>query len=575
MRFQIHEEIGRGATGVVSRATDPTLEREVALKQLIISDSATLLGLKSEFRVRHQISHPGLVQLYELGGDDAGWWISMEYVEGAPLVDHIRENLEPGEPLSPARIQQILNAFQKLATAVHTLHRQGCLHRDLKPSNVLVNKEGRVVVLDFGLAVRAEARPLQQQNFSGTLMYMSPEQMLGRPATPESDWYAIGAMLSECLTGHPLFEGSAPAIAAAKYRDDLPNLNNADERPSQLAITLLSNSAQQRDPGILLKQEHYQRDHGSDELVARNQELEILENQLSAVCKGSKRIVEIIAESGLGKTALMQSFTTQYPEALMLTSRCNPRESVPFNALDGAIDIIAQEQLLNLSTGTEPDLAEASILFPNLGGSKVESNPNSAPTAIRRSALQALARLFRNLRGPIILWIDDAQWADRDSGIALKELFDSESLPPILVVLSYQENLVIENGLVEVFKEVEITADASLILKPLSESHAKLLIEKEAASSTEAFVSAVISRAKGSPLLLRDFARYFEPNVDVQSHDVLDSLISKRLESARVGSTKLADIIAIGGHSLYLQEMLKLFIGCRICKSSPRPSVTK
>ena len=271
MRFQIHKEIGRGATGVVSRATDPTLEREVALKQLIISDSATLLGLKSEFRVRHQVSHPGLVQLYELGGDDTGWWISMEYVEGAPLVDYIRENLEPGEPLSPASIEQTLNAFKQLATAVHTLHRQGCLHRDLKPSNVLVNKEGREVVLDFGLAVRAEARPLQQQNFSGTLMYMSPEQMLGRPATPESDWYAIGAMLSECLTGHPPFEGSAPAIAAAKYRGDLPNLNNADERLSQLAITLLSNSAQQRDPGILLEQEHYQRDHGSDELFARNQ----------------------------------------------------------------------------------------------------------------------------------------------------------------------------------------------------------------------------------------------------------------------------------------------------------------
>jgi len=217
-RLHVRRCIGEGGMGVVYEAFDAERRCPVALKTLSHLDPTGIYRLKNEFRVLAEVSHPNLVRLYELFGDDGQWFFTMELVAGERFDSWVR----PAGALDEARLR---SALAQVAQAVRCIHATGKLHRDLKPSNVLIGPDGHVTVLDFGLATDPSdrvGRTLSEGDLSGTPEYMAPEQAAGVPAGPESDLYAVGVMIFEALTGRLPFRGRVGAILAAKQTQRAP-----------------------------------------------------------------------------------------------------------------------------------------------------------------------------------------------------------------------------------------------------------------------------------------------------------------------------------------------------------------
>ena len=211
-RYRLRREVGRGGMAVVYEAEDPLLRRRVALKVLAPEASRPDLveRLHREARIAADLHHPHIVRFYELGSepDAAGrprYFLALEFVDGGSLAEALG-SLAPGERL---------RILETVARAVAYAHAKGVVHRDLKPSNVLLEKGGRVVLTDFGLARAGAAwTELTASNaVMGTPPYMAPEQVEGRVAGigPRTDVYALGAMLFEAVTGRPPFQAATPA----------------------------------------------------------------------------------------------------------------------------------------------------------------------------------------------------------------------------------------------------------------------------------------------------------------------------------------------------------------------------
>ena len=172
------------------------------------ASAATILRFKREFRTLLGVAHPNLITLYELIYDGKNWFLTMELLEGVNFLQYVR-----GEALTTARWDRLREAARQLATGIAWLHAAGKLHRDIKPTNVIVTREGRVVLLDFGLVVEQGFDGLHQsteQHILGTAAYMAPEQAVGLPVSSAADWYSVGVMLFEALTGRVPFLGASP-----------------------------------------------------------------------------------------------------------------------------------------------------------------------------------------------------------------------------------------------------------------------------------------------------------------------------------------------------------------------------
>jgi serine/threonine protein kinase len=205
-RFMVLDRLGSGGFGVVYQVYDRHRETLLALKTLRRTAAGPLLQLKREFRVLADISHPNLVTLYEMFLEDGRWFFTMELVDG---VDFLRYASSLGDDFGRLR-----HAVRQLAEGVSALHQYGNLHCDLKPSNIMVERGGRVLILDFGLVTDfSGADRTGGAILCGTPGYMSPEQAAGLPLSPASDWYSVGVILYEALTGTRLFPEPLSATA--------------------------------------------------------------------------------------------------------------------------------------------------------------------------------------------------------------------------------------------------------------------------------------------------------------------------------------------------------------------------
>ncbi len=228
--YRIITAIGAGGMGEVYRATDMKLGRDVALKILppdVASDPERLARFQREARVVAALNHPNVVTLYSVEESDGVHFLTMELIEGQPL-----NRLIPANGLPVERIVEITGA---LAEALAAAHEKGIMHRDLKPANVMVTTEGRVKVLDFGLAkdVGAETSDDATQTSAGltqagivmgTPAYMSPEQVSGRTLDYRTDIFSLGVILHEMATGRRPFEGTSSAELVSSILRDTPPL---------------------------------------------------------------------------------------------------------------------------------------------------------------------------------------------------------------------------------------------------------------------------------------------------------------------------------------------------------------
>ncbi len=211
--YRVIEKIGEGGMGVVYRAHDESLDRDIALKVLPASnfqDPAARARLLREARIASQLNHPHICTIHEVGEAEGQVYIAMEFVEGQPLSARLAAGPLPNE--------QVLRYGIQLAEALGQAHGRGVLHRDFKSPNVIITKEGRAKVLDFGLAKRLTGEELGEATRSlasltspgiltGTLAYMAPEQLAGQPADARSDIWSLGVVLYEMAAGKPPFQG--------------------------------------------------------------------------------------------------------------------------------------------------------------------------------------------------------------------------------------------------------------------------------------------------------------------------------------------------------------------------------
>ena len=204
-RYRILGELGRGAMGVVYRAEDPVLDRQLAIKTVFVpADDADRSEYEARFtqeaRAAGKLGHPGIVTIYDVGREGGMVYMAMELLEGVDL----------GAQAAARRfsVPEAVSIAERVADALAFAHDRGVVHRDIKPPNIMLVGGGRVKIMDFGIArMRSSDLKTQTGLMMGTPRYMSPEQVAGRPVDQRSDIFSLGTVLYELLTGTKLFAG--------------------------------------------------------------------------------------------------------------------------------------------------------------------------------------------------------------------------------------------------------------------------------------------------------------------------------------------------------------------------------
>jgi tRNA A-37 threonylcarbamoyl transferase component Bud32 len=197
-RYEILTKLGRGGMGVVYKARDTRLERDVAIKVLRTTSSEEAARLGQEAKAAATLNHPGIVTIHDFEAGFDGYFIAMEFVPGEAMEDLLKND--------PERIRsRLAPLLLRLADAISYAHSRHVIHRDLKPGNILVTPDHEVKILDFGIAARLDRGDGDKVSISGTPFYMAPEQIQGEPPTPATDIYAFGATAFHLATGRPPF----------------------------------------------------------------------------------------------------------------------------------------------------------------------------------------------------------------------------------------------------------------------------------------------------------------------------------------------------------------------------------
>src|SRR5208283_2162520 len=222
-RYEIIDELGRGAMGVVYRAMDPVIGRTVAVKTIRLSEEGTgltrpelLARFQTEARAAGLLTHPNIVVVYDAGEENGLYFITMELVEGKSL----QALLDGGHAFPVPRVIRIM---EQTCSALQFAHERNIVHRDVKPANLMLTADDTVKVTDFGTAKILQFGTVQQTaHVMGTPSYMSPEQVKGRPVDGRSDIFSIGVMLYEMLTGEKPFPGQSITTVIYKIVNEDP-----------------------------------------------------------------------------------------------------------------------------------------------------------------------------------------------------------------------------------------------------------------------------------------------------------------------------------------------------------------
>src|ERR1700739_1402548 len=222
-RYEILGELGRGAMGVVYRATDPVIGRTVAVKTIRLSEEGTGLSrpellsrFQTEARAAGLLAHPNIVVVYDAGEENGLYYITMELIEGKSL----QALIDSGHSFPVPRVLRIM---EQTCSALQFAHERNIIHRDIKPANLMLTADDTVKVTDFGTAKILQFGTVQQTtHVMGTPSYMSPEQVKGRPVDGRSDIFSLGVLLYEILTGEKPFPGQSITTVIYKIVNEDP-----------------------------------------------------------------------------------------------------------------------------------------------------------------------------------------------------------------------------------------------------------------------------------------------------------------------------------------------------------------
>jgi serine/threonine protein kinase/tetratricopeptide (TPR) repeat protein len=232
-RYQVIEELGHGGMGKVYKVHDTKIKEKIALKLIRPEaglDKTSLERFSNELKLARKIRHKNVCQMFDLGEDQGTRYITMEYVHGEDLKQLIRKvgQLSPGQSIGIAR---------QVCEGLEEAHELGVVHRDLKPHNIMIDEEGNVRIMDFGIARSLSGKSITGAGvLIGTPEYMSPEQVEGKDIDQRSDIYSLGIILYEMVTGRVPFEGETPFTIGVKHKSEIPK--NPKEINAQLSDDL-------------------------------------------------------------------------------------------------------------------------------------------------------------------------------------------------------------------------------------------------------------------------------------------------------------------------------------------------
>ncbi|HJZ88292.1 MAG TPA: AAA family ATPase [Polyangia bacterium] len=622
-RFVVQRRLGAGAMGVVYQAFDRERSETIALKTIRNVDAAAIYRFKQEFRALTDVTHPNLVALHELVSLGEQWFFTMELVEGVDFLAFVREGAEVAlaetitdfsgalvkvepRPLIPARtgvalplpgahMGRLRAALLQLAEGVYALHQAGKLHRDIKPSNVLVTRSGRVVLLDFGLVTDLAPHGRSQnteRDVVGTAAYMAPEQGANLQVSEATDWYAVGVILYEALTGRLPFVGGVVEVLVDKQKFEPPAPRELSpevpEDLNALCVELLRRLPEARPSGrdvlrrlgartSALELPALSRSWRSQSglLVGRERHLQTLSQAFARTQEGRAVAVHVHGPSGMGKSALVQSFIDQIEESagpVVLSGRCYERESVPYKALDSLVDSLsrhlsrlADREAAPLVPRDAPALAR---LFPVLRRVGVIADAPrrgveaADPQELRRRAFAALRELLAGLaaKGPVVLFIDDVQWGDVDSAALLAELLRPPEPPPLLLLLSYRSEDAQSSPFLRELERPKVLAAADLEVHDIEVGP---LLWAEARAQALSLLGASLEDARaredaeriatesgGSPFFVDELVRHLQAGALLEGRVSLGKMLQARLHRLPPEARRLLDVVAIAGRPL-------------------------
>lgn len=436
---------------------------------------------------------------------------------------------------------RLRHTLKQLVVGVHALHQAGKLHRDIKPSNILVTREGRLVILDFGLVVDTRQDDFASMVLAGTPAYMPPE----REPSEAGDWYSVGVMLYVALTGRLPFDGPPSELLYLKRnRQPTPPEACIDGLPddlAQLCRSLLSLDPKKRPSGealltlLGLRQDSVSVPSVSLSFLGREAALAQMQMHFEGVRQGASGILQVTGAPGIGKSALLARFREQLEtfdgeQCNIFSVRCYEQESMPYRALDGLVDLLSRylhrlPRLERASLLPHHSMGELLRLFPVLGHVQdvnelsLSQRGSADSREARRRAFSAFRDLFRGIsqQKPLLLLLDDLQWMDRESAQLLNALIRPPDPPAFFLVMSYREEGLEENeslrALVEQIASYNTTHLLETIeLAPLREQEAKILVGellgRDLDQEQPEWLDGLLEEAKGNPLLLSTFVQY-------------------------------------------------------------------
>jgi serine/threonine protein kinase len=640
--YEIRGLLGRGGMGLVYRAFDKARNTEVALKTVRYDNPSSILRFKQEFRSLLELVHPNLVRLYELISDGLGWFIVMELVDGVDFISYVRRDAGPGPvtdphqagvirtvdhpslvaeqaagtrvavptaahpPLTSQGRRRLRDAVLQLAQGVAAVHEAGKLHRDIKPSNVMVTREGRVVLFDFGLVAELGHRGLAQaagSNTLGTAAYMAPEQAAGQPVGPAGDWYSVGVMLYETLTGRLPYLGSALEVMMDKQRFDPPPpreiVPGLPEDLATLSMDLLRREPTARPQGrdVLRRLGSRMSDDplapipssgGQPALVGRDWHRSVLDDTFAIVTRGKSAIVRLHGRSGEGKSALVQRFLDELRDAdraVILAGRCYEQESVPYKALDSVIDTLvlylSGQSTADVRSLLPRDVGPLARVFPVLRRVEAVNEARRGadipdPQELRRRAFAALRDLLARLgdQRPLVVAIDDVQWGDMDSANLLGEILRLPNPPVLLLLVTYRSE---EAEISQFIQSLLALGKASerevqsvdLAVKPLTPDESRelafLLLRSEGRTALEK-AEEVARESQGNPFFVAELVRHIQagagirPGAATEAAD-LDDVLWARILRLPDDARRLLEVVAVSGRPLRQTDAFRCMNG--------------
>jgi len=548
LHYKIIEQVGQGGMGVVYLAEDKRLKRNVAIKflpQQISSDPEQKKRFETEAQAAASLNHPNITTIHAIEDYDEGVFIVMEYIEGIELKEKINSGAIP--------VKKAVRIAIQIAEGINSAHNKGIIHRDIKSQNIMIKGEDKVKIMDFGLAkISGSTQITKSGSTLGTAAYMSPEQAQSQDADERSDIFSYGIVLYEMLTGTLPFKGDYEYALIYSIINEEPDemvlVNNAvSEQLRKVVLKCLHKNKEERyasfnevlkdlkncsmDEGFTLPNEEFPGEmtlvksfipqNGSN-FTGREHEMKTLTALLEGCKRNKGYTVFISGEPGIGKTQLISALVNNHAaEGLnFLYGRClfknegglpyHPFVSAVNNSLFSshghfisAITTLAEKNNINISN----KLSQIKT-FLNISGEYSKSIMH------KEQLWEAVLTMFITIASekPLILILDDIQWADKTSiGLLAYLARNIKNLPVLLVGLYRPPEIAMDDtDLIDTIRQLRIEDAASRIdLLRLSEKDTLNVIKKLLGENgvDKKIASEIYRQSEGNPLFIYELTR--------------------------------------------------------------------